>query len=139
MHFNCQKTLHKSYVLSWVYLVNPYSDIMDSIWPSDSKKSEMCFLPQVREKSIWQNESVFHKKWKSVLQTRRSFKEMTFFFLKLITINSTDRVRIIIDSPSHSYKVYTMQQICKNKWDIVCNQCKPLHEFLQWVIGYHTL
>ena len=29
-----------------------------------------------------------------------------FFFLKLITINSTDRVWIIIDSLSHSYEVY---------------------------------
>ena len=57
--FDCHliAPLHKSYVLSWVYLVNPYSDIMDSIWRSDSKKSEMCFLPQVREKSIWQNDS----------------------------------------------------------------------------------
>ena len=29
-----------------------------------------------------------------------------FFFFKLITINSTDRVRIIVGTPSHSYKVY---------------------------------
>ena len=87
----------------------------------------------LKEKACWQVETLY---W----QTRRSCRKMMFFFLKLITINSTDGVPIIIDLSSHSYTVYTMpstmQQICKNKWDIVCNQCKTFYEFFQWVIGY---
>ena len=39
--------------------------------------------------------------------------EMCFFF-KLITINSTDRVRIIVDTPSHSYKVYYIVHYAAN-------------------------
>ena len=39
-------------------------------------------------------------------QRRRSCREIIFFFFELITINSADKVRMITDLPSHSYKVY---------------------------------
>ena len=58
----------------------------------------MYWILWLKEKACWQVDKVY---WK----TRRSCREMVFFFLNLITINSTDRVRIIIDSPSNSYSV----------------------------------
>ena len=52
----------------------------------------------MKEKTCWQVDKMY---W----QTRRTCRDMMFFILKLIRINWTDRVRIIIDSPSYSNKV----------------------------------
>ena len=59
----------------------------------------------LKEKACWQVNKVYWKQGDHV--------EMCSFF-KLMTINSTDRVRMIVDTSSHSYKVYYVAHYAAN-------------------------